>query len=593
MCNLDTRDVIRASETRASLPANLLDYSALVDTFDWATIRAELDGLPDDGGLNIAHEAVSRHALGPRRDRVALRCMTEYKDSTDITYGQLDELASRFANVLKGFDVERGATVCTLLGQSPALHLTALGTWKHRSVFCPLFTAFGPEPLQTRLAMGEAQVLVTTTALYRRRIAALRPSLPKLRHVLLIDAPALDEEAGCLDLDSMLDGVAATVEIPPTDPQTPALLHFTSGTTGRPKGAVHVHEAVLAQYASGRHALDLQAGDIYWCTADPGWVTGIVYGLIAPLVVGVTLIVDDAEFNARRWFEILAGEGVNIWYTSPTAVRMMMRAGPESTGQADLSALRLVASVGEPLAPDAVEWSRKTIGLPLLDNWWQTETGAIMIANYRSMPVRPGSMGRPLPGIEAAVVRRLHGGGLERVDTPGAVGELALKAGWPSMFRDYLGETERYRRCFIDGWYLSGDLASRDEDGYYWFVGRSDDVIKTAGHLVGPHEIERALLDHPLVANAGVIGVPDELIGERVKAYVVVKADIAENRELRRELSAHARRRLGAAIAPREIEFCRELPLTRSGKVMRRLLRARELGLPEGDTSTLIDNGNT
>jgi acetyl-CoA synthetase len=333
---------------------------------------------------------------------------------------------------------------------------------------------------------------------------------------------------------------------------------------------------------------------VYWCTADPGWVTGTSYGIIAPLVCGVTSVVDEGEFDADRWYSTIATQHVTVWYTAPTAVRMLMRVGVDVARGYDLSSLRFVASVGEPLNPEGVVWGVDAFGLPIHDNWWQTETGGIMIANYRSMDVKPGSMGRPLPGVEAAILRRdekgdlvMHDGRPELVEDPEAEGELALRAGWPSMFRGYLHEDARYERCFAGGWYRSGDLARRDTDGYFWFVGRADDVIKSAGHLIGPFEVESALMEHPAVAEAGVIGVPDPIAGAVVKAFVVPAPSAVASEELQTELLGFARARLGAAVAPRSIDFREELPKTRSGKIMRRLLRARELGLPEGDLSTL------
>jgi acetyl-CoA synthetase len=361
---------------------------------------------------------------------------------------------------------------------------------------------------------------------------------------------------------------------------------------------MHVHGAVVAHHATGRFALDLHPEDTYWCTADPGWVTGTSYGVIAPLTVGLTALVDEGEFDARRWYRTLDEQRVTIWYTAPTAIRMLMRAGTALPREYDLSALRFVASVGEPLNPEAVIWGRDALGLTIHDNWWQTETGGIMIANYVACDVHPGSMGRPMPGIIATVLARGQDGragaapdGSVAEVAPGEIGELALRPGWPSMFRGYLNDEARYAQAFLGGWYLSGDLARRDADGWFWFVGRADDVIKSAGHLVGPFEVESVLMEHAAVAEAGVIGIPDPLLGERIKAFVALKPgtsrEPADLDVLRREISAHARRRLGPAVAPREIAFDDNLPKTRSGKIMRRLLRARELGLAEGDLSTL------
>ncbi len=580
---------IKKAPLLGGVPPNLVDYAAACEAFSWEAARRELDGLPNDAGLNVAYEAVDRHVLHGQGGRVALRCVDGRGQSEDTSYATLKELSSRFASLLQDLGVEPGDTVSTLLGRTPALFVTALGTWKHRSVFCALFSAFGPEPIQTRLAISESRVLVTTASLYVRKVAAVRDSLPNLRHVLIVDAAETTLPEGTRDFVHLLAEAIVEYSIGPTEPSAPALLHFTSGTTGKPKGAVHVHGAVIAQHASARLALDIHAEDVFWCTADPGWVTGIAYGVIAPLTIGATLIVDTAEFDGQRWLQILQHQKVNIWYTAPTAVRMMMRLGEDLVRQTDCSSLRFIASVGEPLSPDAVRWGQQVFGLPLHDNWWQTETGAIMIANFRATDIKPGSMGRPLPGIEAVVVHRHEDGRIEEVQGPDEEGELALRAGWPSMFRGYFGESERYKRCFAGGWYLTGDLARCDEDGYFWFVGRADDVIKSAGHLIGPVEVESVLLEHPAVAEAGVIGKPDPIVGEVVKAFVVVKPSYEADATLRRDLLAHARRRLGAVVAPREIELRKHLPLTRSGKIMRRLLKAEELGLPEGDTSTLLD----
>jgi acetyl-CoA synthetase len=583
-------DRIRKASRPGGIEPNLGDYSRARAEFSWERAARGLAGLPGGGGLNIAYEAVDRHAAGSRAGHAALCWLGKAGERRVITYGELAEQTSRFANVLRGLEVGAPSRVFLLTGRIPELYFALLGTLKNRCVAAPLFSAFGPEPLHTRLAMGEGAVLVTTETLYRRKVAQLRSRLPHLRHVLVIaegDEPIRDP--GVLDLRSLMAAAGSAFEIPPTSPDDPALLHFTSGTTGRPKGAIHVHGAVVSHHVTGQLALDLHPQDVYWCTADPGWVTGISYGVVSPLTNAVTSIVDEADFDAQRWYAILASERVSVWYTAPTAVRMMMKSGAPQTTGARFPNLRFIASVGEPLNPQAVLWGMEAFGLPIHDNWWQTETGGIMLANFPAMDIKPGSMGMPLPGIEAAIVRRTDAG-LTEVDQLDVEGELALKPGWPSMFRGYLNDEERYRKCFEGGWYLSGDLARRDRDGYYWFVGRADDVIKSAGHLIGPFEVESALMEHPAVAEAAVIGKPDPIQLETVKAFVSLKRDHAPSEALRRELLGFARKRLGAAVAPKEIDFLPTLPRTRSGKLMRRLLKARELGLPEGDTSTLEGN---
>jgi acetyl-CoA synthetase len=564
---------------------NLSDYNSVRAEFDWAKARRALDGLPDGRGLNIAHEAVDRHVLGPRADRVALRWLGKSGERREFTYRDLAAETNRFANALRGVGISPGERVFVLLGRVPELYITVLGALKAKCVASPLFSAFGPEPIATRLEIGDARVLVTTEALYHRKIEGLRNRLPNLARVILVDDGP--PRPNTIRWSTLMATASNRFMIPATDPEDIALLHFTSGTTGRPKGAIHVHDAVVTHHVTGLYALDLHNDDIFWCTADPGWVTGTSYGIIAPLTHGITNLVVEAEFDAQTWYGVLAAEQVSVWYTAPTAIRMMMKLGAAAVQGYDLGALRYMASVGEPLNPEAVLWGIEAFGQPFHDNWWQTETGGIMVANFIALPVKPGSMGLPLPGIDAAIVYREPDGSVKVVDEPMVQGELALKAGWPSMMRGYLHEEERYRKCFCGEWYLTGDLAKCDAEGYFWFIGRADDVIKSSGHLIGPFEVESVLMEHPAVAEAGVIGKPDPMAGEVVKAFVALRPNYAASEGLRRELLGHARRRLGAAVAPKEIDFRDNLPKTRSGKIMRRLLKARELGLPEGDLSSL------
>ncbi|OWY12504.1 acetate--CoA ligase [Thioclava sp. F34-6] len=549
--------------------------------FTWDTARAMLDGFPD-GGLNIAHEAVDRHVAAGHGDDEAILWVGKDGERQSLSYRDLAARTARFANVLTAHGLEPGDRLFGLAGRVPDLYVAALGTLKAGMIFSPLFSAFGPEPLRTRLEIGEANALITTASIYRRKIAAWRDEIPSLKLVLIIGDEAPER---CVALGPAMAAASESFETVHTAPEDPALIHFTSGTTGRPKGAVHVHNAVVMHAAAGRYALELTPGTRYWCTADPGWVTGTSFGIISPLVNRVRMIVDEADFDLDRWYGILEREQIEVWYTAPTAIRMMMRAGKEAAAPYDFSTLRFMASVGEPLNPEAVVWGNEVFGKPFHDNWWQTETGGIMIANTRAMDVHPGSMGKPLPGIEAGIVERVDDG--LRECKPGEIGELALRPGWPSMMRAYLHEEARYQKCFVGGWYLSGDLAMRDAEGYFWFVGRADDLIKSSGHLIGPFEVESALIEHPAVAEAAVIGLPDETAGEVVKAYVALNPGFEPSEDLERDIRGLARKKLGAAVAPREVVFRKTLPKTRSGKIMRRLLKARELGLPEGDISTL------
>jgi acetyl-CoA synthetase len=564
---------------------NLVDYDLAANTFNWEEEYRKLAGLPEGKGLNIAHEAIDRHASGPLKNHTALQWIRKDRTTKKFTYEDLSELSNRFANVLTILGVAKGETVFTLTGRIPELYITALGTLKRTAVFCPLFSVFGPEPVYQRLSKGNAKILVTTLDLFEKKIKSQLDRLPQLNHVLLTDVKEnLDDKV--LSLPFLMNKASLSFVIPLTQPEDAALLHFTSGTTGMPKGAVHVHRAVVMHMMTGKLVLDFHPNDIYWCTADPGWVTGTSYGIISPLVNGVTNIVDEDEFDAARWYSILEEHKVSVWYTAPTAIRRLMRMNIDPRKQYKLDNLRLILSVGEPLHAEAVRWVQNTLRVPVLDNWWQTETGGIMISNYRNMDVRPGSMGKPLPGIKSAIAE-IKDDHFNIVNEANKEGHLVLKSGWPSMFKTYLHEEERYQKCFYGEWYITGDLARIDEDGYFWFVGRADDIIKTSGHMVGPFEVESILMEHPAIAEAAVIGKPDPMIGELVKAFVVLKPNYLESTNLKLDIIAFARQKLGSAVAPKELAFVNSLPKTRSGKILRRLLKARELGLPEGDTSTL------
>ena len=589
---LSIKRIGASSRADSAVPPNMLDYGSARQSFSWDEARSRLAGLPDGKGLNIAWEAIGKHVASGRREHVAFRFLGPDGTRKDVSYRQLEERTNRFASGLARLGVGKGDVVFSLAPRVEELYIAALGTLKNRSVFCPLFSAFGPEPIKTRMVKGNARVLVTTSEIFKRKnLEELRKEIPSLKFILITDSAEGIPGSGILNIDQLLKTADPDFKIPPTDPEDFALLHFTSGTTGTPKGVMHVHAAVVHHFQTGRSALDLHDDDTYWCTADPGWVTGTSYGIIAPLTCGVTSVVDEAEFDAARWYRILKEEKVDVWYTAPTAVRMLMKAGPEPMENLGDYRPRFIGSVGEPLNPEAIRWAIETWGMPIHDNWWQSETGGIMIANFACMDIKPGSMGKPLPGIEAAIARRDNNGKLKIIEAPDVEGDLVLRRGWPSMFRGYLKQPEKYDSCFDGDWYITGDLAQKDADGYFWFVGRADDIIKSAGHLISPFEVESALIEHEAVVEAAVIGKPDPVVGNIVKAFVVLTPGVPGPGEdpshLLKKIQGHARKRLGAAVAPKEIEIVDRLPHTRSGKIMRRLLKARELGLPEGDISTL------
>ena len=570
----------------SSMPVrpHLEDWARARETWSWDDAWQELDC--PDGLINKAYECIDRHATGERASKPALIWQSNDHEIETYTYADMKTQSNKVANALRGIGVQKGDRVFFLSDRLPELYFSVFGGLKLGAIVAPLFSAFGPEPIKERVQRAEGSVIMTTPKLLPK-VNAIRSELPSLKHVIVIahrEGSAVAEED--IDYASIVDPASEDFAIERTGAEDWSIMHFTSGTTGLPKGAAHVHSSIVSHYATGKYVLDLHDEDVYWCTADPGWVTGTSYGIFAPFSNGATSVIDEGGFGARRWYETIQRHGVTVWYTAPTAIRLLMKAGTELPRQFDLSSLRYVMSVGEPLNPEGVVWGIEAFDQPIHDNWWQTETGAIMCANYLSMPIRPGSMGRPFPGVHVTVVDDEG----QELTEPMTEGHLVVKPGWPSMFRTYWNDRERYDSRFKSDWYWTGDRAKQDEDGYIWFVGRDDDVINTAGHLVSPFEVESALIEHDAVAEAGVIGKPDEVAMEVVKAFITLNEGYEEKPEVMRDITRHVRQRLGPAVAPREIEVIDILPKTRSGKIMRRLLKARELGLDEGDTSTLEED---
>jgi len=558
---------------------NLENYEEAYANFDWADVEKQFSW-HETGKVNMAYEAIDRHLNLGRAEKIALH----YSDQTrkeSYTYAQLSRLSNQFGNVLKKLGIRKGDRVFVFMPRTPELYVSVLGTLKVGAIVGPLFEAFMEAAVRDRLEDSEAVAIVTTPALLPRIPIQ---DLPALKHVIVVGSKdALAE--GQISYEAAMEEASPELDIEWVDREDGMILHYTSGSTGKPKGVLHVHNAMIQHYQTGKWVLDLQEDDIYWCTADPGWVTGTSYGIFAPWLNGATSVIRGGRFTPEDWYQTIETYKVTVWYSAPTAFRMLMGAGDEIVKRYDLSSLRHILSVGEPLNPEVVYWGMKVFHQRIHDNWWMTETGGQLISNYKCMAIKPGSMGKPFPGIYAAIIDD-QGNELP----PNRMGNLAIRAGWPSMMRQIWKNEAKYNEYFrIPGWYVSGDSAYKDEDGYFWFQGRIDDVINTAGERVGPFEVESKLVEHPAVAEAGVIGKPDPVRGEVIKAFISLRAGYEPSDQLMEEIKKFVKEGLAAHAAPREIEFRDKLPKTRSGKIMRRVLKAWELGLPTGDLSTMED----
>jgi acetyl-CoA synthetase len=562
--------------------SNIGSYESRVRDFNWKAASDELE-YGNNARYNIAYFCSDRICESGDGAKAAFYWEGFSGEIKRYTFDDLRVYSNTFAAMLSQLGLVLGDRICVFMDRVPELYCSFLGILRMGCIVQPLFSAFGEDALCLRLKDAETKAVITTRK-HLGKVRRIRSALPELAWVIVVDADGQPMESGEIAFSMERAPRVESFDNIDVGPETPSILHYTSGTTGKPKGALHVHSSVIAQAITAKWVLDLRPEDIYWCTADPGWVTGTSYGIIGAWANAVTQVILDAGFSARRWYSFIDKHKVTVWYTAPTAIRMLMKEGLDLLGKHDLSSLRHLASVGEPLNAEAVLWSEKAFKKPFHDSFWQTETGAIMISNYPGMKIKPGSMGKPFPGITASV---LNAETFEPVGSIGKVGLIGLKPGWPSMFRTYWHNEETYRTKFCNGWYVCGDRGSIDGDGYYWFVGRDDDVINTGGHLVGPFEIESALLEHPSVAESAAVGKPDQINMEVVKVFVVLKPGIEKSDELTLEIMNHIRKKLSPPAMPQDVEYVPSLPKTRSGKIMRRLLRAKEWGEEIGDVSTL------
>lgn len=559
---------------------NLRDYDEMYKNFEWKEVEKNFSW-SESGKVNIAFEAIDRHALGNRKNKVALYYRNADRNEK-YTFKEMMDNSNKAGNVLKNKGgVVKGDRVFVFMPRSPEIYFVILGAIKLGAIVGPLFEAFMEGAVRDRLADSEAKVIVTTPELVSRIPI---DELPALEHIFIV-GEEVAEEGKLIDFNKYFSEADKQLDIEWMDLQDGLILHYTSGSTGKPKGVLHVHNAMIQQYQTAKWVLDLKEDDIYWCTADPGWVTGTAYGIFGPWLHGASNVVVGGRFNPDIWYEAIESYGVTVWYSAPTSFRMLMGAGDAVVNKYDLRSLRHLLSVGEPLNPEVIRWGMKVFNLRIHDTWWMTETGSQLICNYPCMEIKPGSMGKPIPGVQAAIVDD-QGNEL----SPNRMGNLAIKKGWPSMMKQIWNNPEKYDSYFMpNDWYVSGDSAYMDEDGYFWFQGRIDDVIMTAGERVGPFEVESKLVEHPAVAEAGVIGKPDPIRGEIIKAFIALRDGYEPSDELKEEIRQFVKTGLAAHAAPREISFKDKLPKTRSGKIMRRVLKAWELDLPTGDLSTMED----
>ncbi|MCX6280471.1 MAG: acetate--CoA ligase [Bacteroidetes bacterium] len=563
--------------------SNIGSYDERIKNFDWSIAEKELDYQPGND-INIGWYCSDRICELGKGNKPALIWEGSQGQGKRYTYNELRLTSNGVGQFLRDIGIQPEDRVCLFMDKIPELYIGFLGVLKIGAIVQPLFSAFGDESLIVRLDNAQTTAVITQRK-HAPKVRKILDKMPFLKHIIIVDAdPAkpLGEREIAFDMDNAPK--PEKFHIHPTKAESPSVLHYTSGTTGQPKGVKHVHYSLISQYLTAKWVLDLQDSDIYWCTADPGWVTGTSYGIIGAFSNGVTQCVLDAGFSADNWYKFIEKHKITMWYSAPTAIRSLMKAGDEVIKKYDLSTLRHLASVGEPLNSEAVIWSEKVFGKPFLDTYWQTETGSIMITNFPGMKIKPGSMGKPFPGITATVI---DADKFEPFDGPGKVGLIAIKPGWPSMMRTYWRNEETYQKKFRNGWYLPGDRSSIDKEGYFWFVGRDDDVINTGGHLVSPFEVESALLEHPAVAESAVVSKPDFVNMEVVKAFVTLKPGFEPSKDLDLEIMNFVRKKLSPLAMPQEIEFIDSLPKTRSGKIMRRILHAKEWGEEIGDTSTL------
>lgn len=530
---------------------------------------------------NLAHICVSEPCEFGDGEKKAFTWISNDLSQEDFSYSDLDKRSNKIANILKKYDIVKRDIVSIFLPKSPEVAISFFAILKNEATACILFSTFGENALYDRLSDSKSKIIITKKSLLKK-VLKVQSNLPDLKIILVTDLEE-HQDKNVLSLPTLLKDASGTFQFSSmVDAELPAFIQYTSGSTGKPKGALHVHSAYTAMNNSFQEVFNLQDNDIYWCTADPAWITGLVYGLIAPLGTRIDQIHFGGNFNSAKWLGILQDEKVSVWYTAPTALRMLMQEDPALFTEFDCPYLSRIYSVGEPLNPEIYFWGKKVFGCEIYDNWFQSETGSIMITNKPGQSIKPGSMGKPLSYINAFILdeNMLPVTGKEQ-------GHLCLKKGWASMFRTYINKEELYQAKFADIAYITGDLAYKDEDGYFWYISRSDDVINTAGHLVGPFEVESALLEIEDIADVAVIGVPDPTLYEKIIAFICLKKGTEWSPELELKCRVNISNKVSTMATPQEYHIVDKIPKNKSGKILRRVLKARYEGKDPGDLSTM------
>lgn len=558
--------------TDSSIKTGPSAYEKIIQAFSSGATSQTLDGMQGGKGMNIAHEAVARHAYNENANKIALKYVSSNGSIQDFSFERLHELSSRFANIMQQLCINQGETIAYLGGRGPEMYIALLGSLKAKLILSPISVHFGIGMTATFLRLADPSIIITSNEDFEKLIRPLWYKQPRLRYILLTDA-SIHESERLLSLPLLMRQTSDKFEIPVTTSDTPALLHFTSGTTGIPKAVIHGHSIAQSLFIAGQYVLDFKKDDIFLSTTDPGWIADTVYGIIAPLMHGITTVVRQLIPNDYSCYDFLRNLKITVWLTRSAFLKTLRNEKFPYNESLNLPDLRLIEIVGESPDADTMTWVKATLGKSVMENLLQTESGGIVIANSPMIPNKPGSLGRPLPGIEVAIARFDDSNGIQLVSDPMQQGFLMIKKGWPSMFKAYKNREDFYQQCFNGDWYITGDLVQQDEEGYYWYMGRAEDMINIAGHLLGASFIEQKWARHPAISEVAVIGISKPENESVMRGFVVLKHGMTSNEKLEQDIKAFVANELRIKQETIEVAFLAELPRTPNGQLLRRALQ--------------------